>query len=47
MELVKSKGLVIFILVVLGVTLISSIGTKRYDDNRESIDSTYISYNLK
>ena len=32
MELVKSKGMIIFLIVVLGVTLISSINTKKYDE---------------
>ena len=31
MEIVKSKGFVIFVLVVLGLTIVNSINTKRYD----------------
>ena len=31
MEIVKSKGLVIFVLVVLAITVVNSINTKRYD----------------
>ncbi len=31
MEIVKSKGLVIFILIVLALTVVNSINTKRYD----------------
>lgn len=31
MEIIKSKGLVIFVLVVLAITVVNSINTKRYD----------------
>ena len=31
MEIVKSKGFVIFVLVVLGLTVVNSINTKKYD----------------
>lgn len=31
MEIVKSKGLVIFVLIVLALTVVNSINTKRYD----------------
>ncbi len=31
MEIVKSKGLVIFVLIVLALTIVNSINTKRYD----------------
>ena len=31
MEIVKSKGLVIFVLIALIVTIVNSINTKRYD----------------
>ncbi len=31
MEIVKSKGLVIFVLMVLAITVVNSINTKRYD----------------
>ena len=31
MEIVKSKGLVIFVLIVLAITAVNSINTKRYD----------------
>ena len=32
MELVKSKGMVIFLVIFLSITIISSINTKKYDD---------------
>ena len=32
MELVKSKGMVVFLVIVLSITLISSINNKKYDD---------------
>ena len=31
MEIVKSKGLIIFVLIVLALTVVNSINTKRYD----------------
>ena len=47
MELVKSKGMVIFLVVVLTVTIVSSINTKKYDEKNRTIDESYISINLK
>ena len=47
MELVKSKGMVIFLVVVLTVTVISSINTKKYDERNRDIDESYISMNIK
>ena len=47
MELVKSKGLVVFFVVVLGLTIISSINTKKYDERNKNIESSYISMNIK
>lgn len=47
MELVKSKGMVIFLVVVLGITIISSINTKKYDERNKEIESSYISMNIK
>jgi hypothetical protein len=47
MELVKSKGMVIFLVVVLGLTIISSINTKKYDERNEDIEKSYISMNIK
>ena len=32
MELVKSKGMIIFLIIVLSITAISSINNKKYDD---------------
>ena len=45
MELVKSKGMVIFLVIVLGFTIINSIQTKKYDSRNEVVNSTYLSYN--
>ena len=39
MELVKSKGMVIFLVVVLGLTIISSINTKKYDERNKDIQN--------
>ena len=47
MELIKSKGMVIFLVIVLGVTIISSINTKKYDEKNKKIEENYISINLK
>lgn len=47
MELVKSKGMVIFLVVVLGLTIISSINTKKYDEKNREIEQSYISMNIK
>ena len=47
MELVKSKGMVIFLVVVLGLTIISSVNTKKYDERNKDIRESYISMNLK
>ena len=47
MELVKSKGMLIFFVVVLGLTIISSINTKKYDERNKEIQEYYISMNIK
>ena len=47
MELVKSKGMVIFLVVVLSITIISSINTKKYDERNKEIQDSYISINIK
>ena len=46
MELIKSKGMVIFLVVILAVTIISSINTKKYDESNRNIENSYISMNL-
>ena len=47
MELVKSKGMVIFLVVVLSLTIIDSINTKKYDERNKDIQESYISMNIK
>ena len=47
MELVKSKGMVIFLVLVLGLTIISSINTKKYDERNKELEHSYISMNIK
>lgn len=47
MELIKSKGMVIFLVVVLGLTIINSINTKKYDERNKDIQESYISMNIK
>lgn len=44
MELIKSRGMVVFLIIVLGVTIISSLGTKKYDSVNDIKDNTYIFY---
>ena len=36
MELVKSKGMIIFTVLVLGLSIASSMCTKKYDENKEN-----------
>ena len=45
MELVKSKGMVIFLVVFLSITIISSINTKKYDDKVKAMNKSYIALN--
>ena len=47
MELVKSKVMVIFLVVVLSITIVSSINTKKYDERNKEIEKSYISMNIK
>ena len=47
MELVKSKGMVIFLVVMLSITVVSSINTKKLDERNEDIEKSYISMNIK
>ena len=42
MELVKSKGMVIFFVIFLSITIISSINTKKYDEKVKSASNQYI-----
>ncbi len=36
MELVKSKGMIIFTILVIGLSIASSMCTKKYDENKEN-----------
>lgn len=47
MELVKSKGMVIFLVIVLGLTIINSINTRKYDERNKDIEKSYVSMNIK
>ena len=42
MELVKSKGMVVFLVVVLSITIISSINTKKYDERNKAVMGLFI-----
>ena len=46
MELIKSKGMVVFLVVILTVTIISSLNTKKYDESNRNVENSYISMNL-
>ena len=45
-ELVRSKGMVVFFIVVLGVTIIGSINTRKYDEANKESELAYISANI-
>ena len=47
MELVKSKGMVIFLVIVFGLTITSSINTKKCDERNKELMDSYISMNIK
>lgn len=47
MELIKSKGMIIFFVIVLGITIINSVNTKKYDERNKDIQESYISMNVK
>ena len=47
MELVKSKGMIVFFVVVIGLTMIASINTRKYDEQNKNISESYISMNIK
>ena len=47
MELVKSKGMVIFLVVVFSLTIVSSINTKKFDERNKELEHSYTSMNIK
>ena len=47
MDLIKSKGLVIFLVVILSFTIIDSINIKKYDEVNKNLKDSYISMNIK
>lgn len=47
MELIKSKGIVIFFVVIMSLTIISSISTKKYDESNKDLKQSYISMDIK
>ena len=47
MELAKSKGMIIFLVFVVGLTIISAINTKKFDERNKEVDTSYISMNIK
>lgn len=47
MELIKNKGMVIFLVLVFSLTIISSINTRKYDERNKKLQESYISMNVK
>lgn len=47
MELVKSKGMIIFTILVLVLSVASSICTKKYDENKGKQDKDSYIYEVK
>lgn len=47
MELVKSKGMIIFTILVIGLSIVSSISTKKYDENKENENKESYIYDVK
>lgn len=47
MELAKSKGMIIFLVFVVGLTIISAINTKKFDERNKEVETSYISMNIK
>ena len=47
MELVKSKGMIIFMVVILSLTIVSANNTRKYDERNKDIQESYISSNIK
>ena len=43
-EMIKSKGIILFILVFLGVTYVNAIGTVRMEESYK-IENSYVSLN--
>ena len=47
MELVKCKGFVIFLVMTVSITIVSSINTRKLDERNKDIEKSYISMNIK
>ena len=45
MDLFKSKGMIIVLVVLLGFTVINSINTKRFDENNKKTQSNLVAIN--
>lgn len=46
MELIKSKGMVLFVVLVLGVTYISSTSNLKLEKQNQEISKEYVAVNL-
>lgn len=46
MELIKSKGMVLFVVLVLGVTYISSMNNIKLEKKETEINKEYVAINL-
>lgn len=47
MELAKSKGMVIFMCLVFVLSIVSSIGTKKYDEKKDNENKESYIYDVK
>ena len=45
MDLIKSKGMVIVLVVLLGFTVINSVNTKRFDERNKKLQSNLVAIN--
>lgn len=46
MEMIKSRWMVVFVLVAFLFTAINSINTKKYDENNKEIKNSYAYINI-
>ena len=47
MDLFKSKGMIIVLVILLGFTIINSINTKKFDESNKKLESNAIAMNVK
>ncbi len=47
MEMIKSKGMIMFLVVIIGFTVVNSINTKKYDEANKELNNSYVALNIK